>query len=338
MKTDRFSTVDVVIAGGGPAGLSAALVLGRAQRIVLLCDTDEPRSWASRSMHAFITREGISPERFRELARKELGKYPNVLARAVEVTQAKRQRTGGFRVTTSRNQVICRKLLIATGVRDVLPPIDRVEEFFGKSVFQCPYCDGWEMQDRPTAVYGKRKRGFELARAMTAWTRDIVLCSDGPSGLTRDQSRQLARNGITVNEARIARLTGTYGRLKGVVFKDGSTLPRSTLFFDLPTRAHSSLGESLGCRLTRHGRIACGQYEATNVSGVFVAGNVIDDVQLAIVAAAEGARAAFGINRALTREDFEHRATGARKVKHPGNAGDERSVTEHGRMPTRSRH
>jgi thioredoxin reductase len=321
MRADRLPSFDVVIAGAGPAGLSAALVLGRAQRTVLLCDTDEPRSWASRRMHAFVTREGISPQRFRRLAREELGQYPNVCARAAEVTEAHRQRTGGFRVVVARNQVACRKLLIATGVRDILPPLDRVEEFFGKSVFQCPYCDGWEMRDTPTAVYGKRKRGFELARAMTAWSHDIVLCTDGPSGLTGKQRKELARNGIAVNEERIASLTGTRGRLKALVFESGKTLPRSSLFFDLPTRAHSTLGESLGCQLKRHGRIVCGQYEATDVPGVFVAGNVIDDVQLAIVAAAEGARAAFGINRALTREDFEQRATGTRSVEHPDSSG-----------------
>ena len=318
MTRDRTSTFDVVIAGAGPAGLSAALILGRARRRVLLCDTDKPRSWASQGIHAFITRDGISPDRFRGLARKELKQYRNVTLRIAEVTDATRDRKGGFRVTIAANTTVaCRKLLIATGLRDVLPPIEKVEAYFGRTVFQCPYCDGWEMRNAATAVYGKRKRGFELARAMTAWTQDIVLCSDGPSGLSHEQRFQLKRNGIDVNEERIARLEGNHGKLKAIVFQTGRALRRSVLFFDLPTRGQSMLAESLGCQLTRHGRIQCGEYEATNVEGAFVAGNVIDDVQLAIVAAAEGARAAFGINRALTREDFEQKVTGSRRIEHP---------------------
>jgi thioredoxin reductase len=308
---------DVVIAGAGPAGLSAALVLGRARRKVLICDTGAPRSWASEEMHAFLTRDGCPPDRFRALGRQELRRYPSVRFRQAEVTHARRSGPG-FEVTVNGDdKAFCRKLLIATGLRDVLPPLEDIASYFGKTVFQCPYCDGWEMRDAPTAVYGKRRRGFELARAMTAWTSDIVLCSDGPSGLSRAQRAQLEANGIELIEEKIARLEGRRGRLTAVVFRSGRLLRRAALFFDLPTRGHSSLGEMLGCELSGHGRIKCGRYEATSVPGTFVAGNVIDDVQLAIVAAAEGARAAFGINRALTREDFDAKATGKRRIEHP---------------------
>jgi thioredoxin reductase len=308
---------DVVIAGAGPAGLSAALVLGRARRKVLICDTGAPRSWASTEMHAFLTRDGCSPDRFRALGREELRRYPSVRFRSAEVTHAARSGRG-FEVTVNGgDKAFCRKLLIATGLHDVLPPIAGIEAYFGKSVFQCPYCDGWEMRDAPTAVYGKRRRGFELARAMTAWTADIVLCSDGPSGLSAAQRAQLDANDVEVVEEKIARLEGTRGRLTAIVFRSGRSLRRAALFFDLPTRGQSTLGETLGCELSRHGRIKCGRYEATSVPGAFVAGNVIDDVQLAIVAAAEGARAAFGINRALTREDFDAKATGERRIEHP---------------------
>jgi thioredoxin reductase len=317
---------DVVIAGAGPAGLSAALVLGRARRTVLICDTDEPRSWASTEMHAFLTRDGFSPDRFRALGRAELRRYPSVRFRRAEVTHAKRAGRG-FEVTVNGDETaLCRKLLIATGLHDVLPPIEGIADYFGKTVFQCPYCDGWEMRDAPTAVYGRRRRGFELARAMTAWTSDIVLCSDGPSGLSGAQRAQLEANGIELIEDKIARLEGKRGRLSAIVFRGGRSLRRAALFFDLPTRGQSTLGETLGCELSRHGRIRCGNYEATSVPGAFVAGNVIDDVQLAIVAAAEGARAAFGINRSLTREDFDAAATGKRRIEHPSFAAKRRAA------------
>jgi len=300
---------DVVIVGGGPAGLSAGLVLGRACRRVLICDSGTPRSWASKSQHAFLTRDGTPPGRFRELARAELRRYRRVAFRRTEIRSARRTRTGGFSlVTDGGTRISCRKLLIATGVFDRLPPIPGAGALFGKGVFQCPYCDGWEFRGQPVAAYGKGGRGYEMARALTAWTRDIVLCSDGKATLSRGHRNELRANGIQVREVRIAGLEARRGALRAIEFRDGTTLPRRALFFDTPVTGQSRLAESLGCEFNRRGGVKCGRYEATNVPGVFVAGNIIKDVQLAIVAAAEGARAAFGINRALTREEFQRNA------------------------------
>jgi thioredoxin reductase len=288
--------------------MSAALVLGRACRRVLLCDTGTPRSGASKEMHAYLSRDGIPPQRFLEIARRELLKYPAVEFRPVAVQDARR--TGAlFSVgLADRGRVRTRKLLIATGLYDLLPPLPGIEPLYGSSVFQCPYCDGWEMRNRRIAIYGQRQRGFQMARAITAWARDIVLCTDGRAGYSTEERRQLDRNGIRLNEKRITALEGARGQLRAVVFKDGERLPRDALFFDTPSRGQSKLAQSLGCTFGRTGGVLCGDYEATSVPGVYVAGNIIRDVQLSIVAAAEGARAAFGINRALTREDFDARA------------------------------
>jgi thioredoxin reductase len=269
-------------------------------------------------MHGFLTRDRIAPEEFRSLAHAELARYPSLVFRTAEVTAAVRRPNGGFSVTIGkRARVHSRKLLIATGVFDHLPAIEGFEQFFGTSVFQCPYCDGWETRDMPVAVYGKRSRGFEMARSLTAWSRDIVLCTDGAAMLSKAERTHLRRNGIRTIEERIARLDGTGRYLREIVFQSGQRLERSALFFNTPSSGQSKLAESLGCQFARDGRIKCGQYEATSVPGVFVAGNIIRDVQLAIVAAAEGTRAAFGINRALTREDFERRATGSKRIEHP---------------------
>ena len=301
---------DVVIVGAGPAGLSAALVLGRARRKVLLCDRGTPRNWAAKEMHSFITRDGVHPREFRALAHEELSRYPSVTFRKSRITSAERVASGGFHVTLQRrSKVWARKLLLATGVFDVLPPLQGIERFYGTSVFQCPYCDGWEIREQAVAIYGKRQRGFEMSRALTAWTDDIVLCTDGPSGLSRAQVQQLERNGVRLRTERIARLRGQGGQLEAIEFRNGGELPRSALFFDTPTYEQSDLAQLLGCEFTRSGGIKCGEYEVTSVPGVFAAGNIIRDVQLVIVAAAEGTRAAFGINRALTREDFEKRAS-----------------------------
>ena len=298
---------DVVIAGAGPAGLSAALVLGRSCRRVLLCDTGTPRSWASKEMHAYLSRDCASPTRFRNISKREVLKYPGVKFAPVEVLTARRAGEHFQVELAGRRPVQARKLLIATGLFDVVPPIPGIDGLFGRTVFQCPYCDGWEMRGKRIAVYGKRQRGLHMARAMTAWARDIVLLTNGRAGYSPDERRQLDRNGIHVVEKRVARLDGAHGKLSAVTFRDGDRLPRDALFFDTPSRNQSKLAQSLRCQFGRDGGVLCGDYEATSVPGVYVAGNIIRDVQLSIVAAAEGARAAFGINRALTREDFDHR-------------------------------
>lgn len=306
-----------MIVGAGPAGLNAALVLGRARRRVLLCDQGTPRNWASRQMNGFLSRDGIEPARFRELAHEELRQYEQVTFRPARVTGAKRLADDRFSVTFARGAPVrTRKLLLATGVFDWLPPIKGIARFFGTSVFQCPYCHGWEFRGCAAAVYGQGQRGFEMARALTAWTDDIVLCTDGPAGLSTKAQRQLERNGIQLVTSRIARLEGEGGALRQVVFRNGDKLPRRALFFDTASTEQSSLSRSIGCEFGPRGGVKCGQHAATSVPGVFAAGNITRDVQLAIVAAAEGVRAAFGINRALTREDFSRKATGRKRVEH----------------------
>lgn len=306
---------DVVIVGAGPAGLSAALVLGRCRRKVLLCDRGTPRSWASKAMHGFITRDGVPPQAFRRVAHAELRRYRTVTFWRGEVRGAKRHSKGHFVVRVGRRIAHARKLLIATGLLDQLPAIPGAVELFGSSVFQCPYCDGWEFRDQPLAAYGRRQRGFEMSRALTAWSRDVVLCTDGPSGLTTAQVDALEQNGIRVVRRKVAALESREGELTAIRFKGGLSIPRRALFFDTPSWPQSPLAAELGCKFARHGGVLCGKYEATSVPGVYVAGNIIRDVQLAIVAAAEGTRAAFGINRALTREDFSRLAGDASRGK-----------------------
>ena len=315
MSAPAFPGWDVVIVGAGPAGLSAALVLGRCRRRVLVCDRNTPRSWASKAMHSFLSRDGVDPAEFRRLAHRELKRYPGVHFWSGEVSKVTRGR-GGFTVRLGARAVRARKLLLATGVMDRVPKVEGMLELFGQSVFQCPYCDGWEFRGQPLAAYGKARRGLEMARSLTAWSPDIVLFTDGPAKLGRADRASLRRNRIEVVEDRIARLASVRGRLRAVVLRDGRSIPRKALYFDTPARGQSALTENLGCAFNRHGGVICGKYEATSVPGVYVAGNVVRNVQLSIVAAGEGASAAFGINRALTREDFERRATGARRVSH----------------------
>jgi thioredoxin reductase len=293
---------DVVIVGAGPAGLSAALMLGRSRRRVLVCDNGHPRNAASRAMHGYLTRDGMPPREFLATAREQLRQYDSVELRHIEVVAAACRPDARFRVTLADgSEHTSRKLLIATGVVDNLPDIPGFRELYGVSVFHCPYCDGWEVRDRPLAVYGRGARGLGLSLELTGWSRDLVLCSDGPAGIDGDGLALLARNGIAVREDRVARLEGD-GALARVVFATGAPLARHALFFTTGQTQQSQLALGLGCEFNEKGTVRTGKYESTHLAGLFVAGDASRAVQWVVVAAAEGAEAAFAINSDLLKE------------------------------------
>ena len=299
------SLFDVIIVGAGPAGLSAALILGRARRRVVICDDGRPRNAVTRSLHGFLSRDGIEPAEFLRLARAELRPYETVQLRDTKVTDL-RSVQRGFEITLSNgDRLQSRKLLLATGVVDDLPEVDGFADFYGRSVFHCPYCDGWEMRDQPLAVYGRGENGTGLALELLLWSRDLVLCTDGPSELSEEHSQRLAKYDIAVNENRIARLEGNEGSLERILFTNGESLARSGMFFSTGQRQGSELARTVGCEFTEQGCVATGEYEKTNIPGLYVAGDASHLAQFVIVAASEGAQAAVAINKELMQEDLD---------------------------------
>jgi thioredoxin reductase len=298
--------VDVIIVGAGPAGLSAALMLGRCRRTVIVFDSGRPRNADSHALHGFITRDGVPPAEFLELARRELAQYDTVELRDEFVAAAECRPDRRFDVElASGARFTARKLLLATGVCDNLPDIDGFREMYGRSVFHCPYCDGWEVRDQPLAIYGRGARGYGVALELTVWSRDLVVCTDGPSEMDEESRQRLARHGITVREERVARLDGDGGLLSAIVFADGSRLPRRALFFTTGQYQRSDLLLRLGCEFNDKGTVRTGKYETTHLPGLFVAGDASRNVQWVVVAAAEGAEAAFAINTDLIKEDLK---------------------------------
>jgi thioredoxin reductase len=294
---------DVVVVGGGPAGLSAALILGRCRRRVLVCDAGHPRNAKSYGIHGFLSRDGTPPAELLECARQQLRPYENVTVRFVEVVDAEHTSEGFAVILEDSSCCATSKLLLATGVVDELPAIPGIERFYGRSVHPCPYCDGWEWREQPLAVYGRGEKGSGLALMLTLWSRDLVLCTDGPAELSPAHRERLALHQIAVREEPIARLEGTEdGLLRRVAFANGEALARRAMFFNTGERQKSPLIAKLGCKLDARGRADTSEFEESNVPGLYIVGDASGDVQLAIVAAAEGARAAVAINKALLRE------------------------------------
>ena len=295
---------DVIIVGGGPAGLNAALILGRCRRSVLLLDHGTPRNAAAPLTWGVFTRDGTPPADLRALARADLARYDTVAVREAEVVGA-RTVEGGFAVDLADGtEARARRLILATGLHQDIPEIAGFSEFWGTGVHACPYCDGYEVRDMAVAAYahGPAAKGFALE--LTAWSRDVTLCTDGrPTDLSEDDRARLARNGVRVVEAPIARLDGGADGPTHLAFADGATLPCRAVFLMPMGCRPSDLIRQLGCDLNEAGVVPTRDYEKTNVPGLYVAGDASRRVQFAIVAAAEGAMAAFSVNTELLRED-----------------------------------
>lgn len=291
---------DVIIVGGGPAGLSAALVLGRCRRKVLLCDAGKPRNAKSAAMHGFLSRDGIAPAEFLGICREQLGQYPGVELHWGEVTSAEKI-DGLFHVVVEDEFTAqADKLLLATGIEDVLPEIPGFQQFYGKTIHHCPYCDGWEHRDQSLGVFGGGPREAELAIELINWSKDLVVFSNGPA--PAKVKEQLAMHRILLEEAPVGGCEGQGERLRGVRLLDGRFLERQALFFYPQQRQRSELAKGLGCRFTTDETIECSEGTQTSVPGLYVAGNASRGLQLAIIAAAEGTHAAFSINEALASE------------------------------------
>jgi thioredoxin reductase len=290
--------LDVVVIGGGPAGLSAALVLGRCRRRVVVCDEGRPRNAAARALHGYLTRDGIPPSELLRLGREELQPY-GIDLRHVTVSEV--TCTGevfDVRLETGE-QLATRTVLLATGVRDHLPTIEGLEECYGISVHHCPYCDGWESRGRALAVIGHGAAGASLALSLKTWSDRVTLCSNGRARITTTQRARLDAQQIAVVEARIARLDHVDGRVRALVPLSGEPIACEAVFFSAGQSPQSDLPRRLGCEFTRRGTVKTDHLGHTRVPGLYVVGDASRDVQFAIVAAAEGAKAAVAINKAL---------------------------------------
>ncbi|MEO6330320.1 MAG: NAD(P)/FAD-dependent oxidoreductase [Ginsengibacter sp.] len=293
---------DVIIMGGGPAGLNAAIVLGRCRRKVLLFDHGKQRNRHSHGMHNYLTRDDILPAEFLLISHKELKKY-GIKILHKEIKHARKKEEGIFELRDCDGKIYhSKKLILATGLTDILPKINGAEQFYGKSMFHCPYCDGWEVANKKIGVYSKNKSGIEVALTLTTWTTDITLYTDGRRYVRPKNQKKLEEKNITVVNDRLHSLQGNKGKLKNIVLKNGESCRCDALFFSNGYEVQCDLVESLGCNVGKNNVALTNRSQQTNIPGLYVAGDAAREMHFVVVAAAEGAKAGVYVNKELLNE------------------------------------
>ncbi|SDK36726.1 NAD(P)/FAD-dependent oxidoreductase [Sediminibacillus albus] len=297
--------LDCVIVGGGPAGLNASLVLARANKKIVLFDEDKPRNAVTYESHGFITRDRIKPSEFKRLAKEELKEYPSLEIRHQRVTAIQKQ--DGFFLVQADDGISyrTRKVILATGLKDILPDIEGIYDMYGTSLFSCPFCDGWELRDRPLVVIAEDERAMHLAKMIFNWSKDLVVCTNGKTLFSKEQNELLTKKNIIVVEDEIESLQGDKGQLKKIRFKNGKEIEREGGFVASKLKQASALAESLGCAMSEMGGIETDDFGRTEVEGLFASGDnsIVAPAQL-IIAASEGSKAAIAVVAELVNEDF----------------------------------
>jgi thioredoxin reductase len=295
---------DVVIVGGGPSGLSAALALGRARKRVLLCDFGPRRNAAAVHIQNFVTRDGTPPDEFRRIGREQLATYPNVEVVDARVESVAGER-GGFHVRLSSGTVDARRILLGTGMIDELIPLDGFRELWGHAIVQCPYCHGWEVRDRRwgfLVLPSSTAHWLPFALQLRGWTADLTVFTNGVVELTDDARGQLRAAGIRVETAPVARLLHRDTQLEGVALSSGATVPCDVLYAH-PRQRQVELVASLGLELDDEGYVKVDPMKReTSRPGIYASGDLTTRAQAAVLAAASGMQAAAVINLDVSME------------------------------------
>lgn len=291
---------DVIIIGGSYAGLSAAMALGRAMRNVLVIDGAKPSNRFTPHSHNFITQDGRTPAQIAAAAKEQVLHYPTVKFMEGVVRSAGKQ-DGGFTVGTESGSFSAAKLLLATGIRDVLPEIEGVRECWGKSVIHCPYCHGYEVRKQETGILADGDMAMHLAMLISNWTERLTLFTNGTASLNAGQAEQLRRRNIEIIEEAVISLVHETGYLKSIRLQSGREHQLSALYLR-PGIRHSNLPEMLGCGLSEAGYLKVDDFKRTTVAGVYAAGDNMSPMRSVAAAVAAGNAAGAFINNDLIME------------------------------------
>jgi len=295
---------DVIIVGGSYSGLSAGMALGRALRHVLIIDSGKPCNIRTPHSHNFITNDGKTPEEIATLARAQVEKYDTVsFINGVATSGAKTE--NGFEIQTSSGETFrAKKLIFASGIKDIMADIEGYAECWGISVIHCPYCHGYEVRNVITGILGNGDYAFEFSNLISNWTKDLTLFTNGRSTLSSSQREKIEKHDIKIVEKEIEKLEHIDGYIRNIIFKDGTKSALKALYSRPPFKQHCSIPESLGCELTDMGYIKTDTFQKTTVHGVYASGDNSSRLRTVSYAVSTGTIAGMMVNKEIIEEEF----------------------------------
>jgi thioredoxin reductase len=295
---------DVIIVGGSYAGLSAAMSLGRSLRKVLIIDSGLPCNRYTPHSHNFLTQDGETPGQIAAIAKEQVLKYPSVFLKEDLAVEGWESNGLFFIETQSQELVSGRKLVFATGVRDLLPELPGFEECWGNSIIHCPYCHGYEYRGQKTAIFGSGDRAFHLAGLIANLTDDLTLLSNGNSDFSKEQLAKLQSKGIAVLNQSVVEFIHQDGKINSILFKDGSSKSFQAVYAVIPFEQHCSIPENMGCELNEWGFIKVDPTYKTSLEGVFACGDATSGMRSVANAVSAGNITGAILNKILVDEGF----------------------------------
>lgn len=295
---------DVIIIGGSYAGLSAAMALGRALRKVLIIDSGLPCNRQTPHSHNFITQDGEKPDVIAGKARQQTLKYDTVTI-LNDIAVGGKKTENGFSINTEKGKIYeAKKLIFASGVKDMMPGIEGFTECWGISVIHCPYCHGYEVKHEKTGILANGDFAFHYAQLIRNWTKELTIFTNGKSTLTQEQINKITRHNIPVIEKEIAYLSHINGNVQQVVFKDNSVFNIKAIYARPDFEQHCKIPEILGCEMTEQGHIKVDMFQKTSIKNIFACGDNASPMRSVANAVATGNFAGAMINNQMTEEEF----------------------------------
>lgn len=295
---------EVIIIGGSYSGLSAAMALGRALRNVLIIDSGLPCNRQTPHSHNFITQDGAQPNEIAEKSKKQTLKYETIKFVNDLALNAKKT-DDGFAITTKKGaEYTAKKIIFATGVKDLIPDIKGFSECWGISVIHCPYCHGYEVKSERTGILANGNFAFHYAQLIRNWTKDLTIFTNGKSTLTQEQTDKINKHNIPIIEKEIEYLKQENGTIKQIVFKDNSEFNLKAIYSRPAFEQHCRIPEQLGCELTEQGLLKVDMFQKTTIENVFACGDNTSPMRSVANAVATGNVVGAIVNNIMTEEEF----------------------------------
>lgn len=295
---------DVIIVGGSYSGLAAGMALGRALKKVLIIDDGKPFNRQTPYSHNFITHDGKTPAAIASLAKEQVKLY-NTITFFKGLAAKGKAIKNGFEIELSSGEIFeAKKLIFATGIRDMLPDIEGLAACWGISVLHCPYCHGYEVRQEKTGILGNGALAFDLTRLISNWTNDLTLFTNGASAFTTEQKDQLKKHCIDIVEKAVEKLEHSNGHIQNIIFSDGSKFSIKALYAPVPFEQHCTIPQLLGCELTEEGYIKVDPFMETTIAGVFACGDNATAMRTVANAVAMGTTAGMILSKKMILEAF----------------------------------